>query len=167
MQIGNMHKVQNFYCSQIKNSSAKLAFFIPSFEWTVLFRMCNAVGHKLQQKFSSTVCGLGVLENNFIFHLMNDVIDRLLPSGIPQFVYDFHDWSVHKGANYKFVKTPKVMRIDDLEFGFLLWIISCASTVIVFLLEIIMEKFIKSIRTYFGALMFLDEFKIYLEINRH
>ena len=140
LQFNTVYEIMTLYCQQIQNSSAKLAFFLPHTEEDELYNKCKVRGRKLRQNLNSNYLGLGVLENNFIYHLMQDVIDQLIPSGIPQYLIKFYDWIHSRDKVFVFVKKPQVLTLKDLEFGFFCWAAACCTSTAVFLIEIVCKS---------------------------
>ncbi|CAG9809591.1 unnamed protein product [Chironomus riparius] len=143
IQFKTDFEIMIFYCQQIQNSSAKLAFFLPHTELDELYSKCKVRGRKLRQNLYSNYLALGVLRNNFIYHLMQDVIDQLIPSGIPQYLIKFYDWIHSRDKRFIFVKIPKVLTLKDLEFGFLCWAAACSTSTAIFLIEIVYKFCLK------------------------
>lgn len=85
-----------------------------------------------------------------MFHLMQDVISRLIPSGIPQHLLKYYEWSRFRESLSKNTKIPKVLKMEDLEFGFILWIGSCAFTVVAFACEIVLKKILHVLKVAIG-----------------
>lgn len=85
-------------------------------------------------------------KNHFLFDVTKNVVNELIPSGIPQYLYIFHKWiRFSRTSVYKYFKSPKIFNIEDLSFGFVLWLIACGISFIVFVLEMIMwPKVVKS-----------------------
>lgn len=78
--------------------------------------------------------------NSFLFPLLDDTISKLISTGMAQKIFfnfgerkDFHEPP----------KEPKILMIEDLFFGFLIWKICCGISITIFLGEILNEKVFK------------------------
>lgn len=86
---------------------------------------------------------------------------KLIPSGIPQYLPDFHAFLLY--GIYENVKQtmPKVLTLEDLSFGFVLWLIACGISVVGFLAEIMfafVTKFVKNVVGLAAILRLFNEF---------
>jgi hypothetical protein len=79
-------------------------------------------------------------------------MQRLIPMGIAQYMLEFHTWMHFRTDINKPSNEPNVLTIDDLDFGFQIWLGTCGISVIAFIVEIfifgvkkIIEKFIEFI----------------------
>ena len=89
-------------------------------------------GIRLKEKLFSYPMGLGTFPNHFMSALMEDTMQLIIPTGIPQYLYEYHRW-LQFLKFYADIKTgPNVLSIDDLSFGFVLWAIACGISAIVF-----------------------------------
>lgn len=83
----------------------------------------------------------GMHRNSILYPIFEDVMRKLIPSGIPQYLPDFHSFLLHG----KFVNLdenePKVLSYDDLSFGFVLWLFACGVSIIGFFIEFLVGKF--------------------------
>lgn len=157
----------SLYCNQIQNSSAKLAFFLPHSEVDEFYNKCKVRSIKLRENLYSNYLGLAVLENNFIYHLMQDVIEQLIPSGIPQYLLKFYDWVHSRDKRYIFVKIPKVLTLKDLEFGFLCWAAACCATAMMLMLEIIFKNISNLFMNFLGFYLVFQEIRSNMSVFKH
>lgn len=153
--FSTIRSLQNTYCTFINNSSKKIAFFVPHTAASEYDFECKAFGHRLDQILYSTHIGFAVHKNNFIFKLLQNVTQQLIPAGIPQYLAKFFEWSIFKSHTEIIVKSPSVLTLSDLKFGFILWMYSCGVTILVFAYEaagriIFIEVKLFFIQRYFG-----------------
>jgi len=85
---------------------------------------------------------LFTLRNSFIYEILNEVLKKTFPSGIP--VVD---------------NSPKVLTLHDLGFGFALWLGACGISIVGFIFEICRFSVADYIKSYFGLLVLLDGLK--------
>lgn len=80
--------------------------------------------------------GIGVMMNNFIFPLVDEAMGRLVQNGIPQYFLSY----IEKVVLHPLPpddKKPKVFGVKDLGFGFYIFLVFCAISILVFLLELL------------------------------
>jgi hypothetical protein len=143
----------------------------PSFKGTILhgsddYRLLN-YGLKyegqmavfMKQKLYSEFNGLSIYKNNFISRTSYSTMERLIESGIPQYFHDFVfkfilDLRTSDGSS-----DAKAFTLDDLSFGFTIWLYACTISSGVFVAEILVfyTKFIaiKIVRELSGLFCFL------------
>lgn len=80
--------------------------------------------------------GVGVLKNNFIFNLTDDAMSRLIQNGVPQHLLSFLKNDVMRPMAPDEAE-PKVFELEDLNFGFYVFLVCCASSIFVFVVEVI------------------------------
>lgn len=74
--------------------------------------------------------------NNFGFNLVENTMERLIEAGIPQQQLDnFFDFEM-KPLEEEPPKEPKVFAFSDVDFGFVVWLVACAISTTVFILEV-------------------------------
>ena len=78
--------------------------------------------------------GFGFNANNFMYSLTEDLIKKLHPMGIIQHWMDAEFFNIQHG--FLRVKIPKVLRVEDLRFGFVLWLMACCMSCVCFIVEV-------------------------------
>lgn len=107
--------------------------------------VCKQSPLKLKQFLMTSLMGLTTFRNNFLFHTVNDVMELILPAGIPQYWYDFHIWSCYKRVTIDMPSDePKVLSFYDLQVGFILWLGACGVSFIVWLIEMLLWPQVKN-----------------------
>lgn len=117
---------------------------------------------RLKERLIGSTIAVGVARNNFLFPLLNEVFDQLISGGIPQHLKKFHDERLMYVRRVRAQKNETIkdsFTMDDLDYGFKIWIITCGVSSLVFLLEflVVYLKFLLScirnlIGLYFVAL---------------
>lgn len=102
--------------------------------------------------------GTSNYKNNFMFYLTEEVTQILVQAGIPQYLREFV-------ADFYFpwrqeVIGPKVFGIEDLDFGFEIWLAACAVAIAVFIVEILSHKIKLFIQNVFGVRGLMSILKI-------
>jgi hypothetical protein len=132
----------------MRNSSAKLAHFT-DLDITESRYYSNETFIKLQEVLLTTQNGFLFLRNHFMFHLTDRVTRDLIPTGILQRSRDYHFW-FREGKDRSEEEGPQVLRVTDLSFGFVLWLVACSVSTAVFIFECILPKVVLAIRTAVG-----------------
>lgn len=90
----------------------------------------------IQQSTQYEPFGVCTARNNFATKVTDKVMTYLFQGGISQYLFDYL-------LNFEFKKLldeetgPKVLSVNDLEFGFITWLIACAACICGFMLEIL------------------------------
>lgn len=135
------HKIENFtdlYEQKINDSSAKLAFFMNDMLEIGISRETGVTGINLNEKLMVHSVSFVMEANNFIFELAEMVIERFIQAGITKYLFEYQCF-LEKATkvNEKTLKGPEVLSIDDLRFGFIIWLSACGVTLIVFMSELL------------------------------
>lgn len=94
-------------------------------------------GAELQEEFLTIQIGLALPNNHFMYELLEESIRLLMPSGVLRHDRDFYKSSVcYKTINEIFIKRPKILSINDLEFGFVIWLVACGFSITAFVIEV-------------------------------
>jgi hypothetical protein len=110
----------------------------------------------LNQRFFVTSVGLATSNNHFIFPLADDVMQNLISAGIPQHLEKFHiDSILHPYQDDDDAKEPIVLSIDDLNFGFIIWLVTSGVSVAAFIFEILTVNSFNLCKFYFGLILFI------------
>jgi hypothetical protein len=154
-----------FLRDQLYNESEKFAVFLMEQE---LFR--RAKGVQLKEVLFTDTVGIMTGRNQFIFRLTEETLRDLISGGIPQHIYKFHMDMVFP-PNSKDDLGPSVLGIDDLNYGFVIWIVAIVITLLAFIAELCMKFFIvklfnrikKNLRKLLGIILVIDWLRNYLK----
>lgn len=142
--------------SQYRNSSSKYAFFMNDQTLLNITQLCQCKPLVLSEQVTSRVTGIGLPSVDLFSDIVDGFLKRLVPMGILNHLIDYHTWILYRNGIYKAVdEDPKVLTMDDLSFGFILWLIACVISTIGYLLEIARFKMRKKVRTLIGLVLFL------------
>jgi hypothetical protein len=117
---------------QIKNESAKLAFFMTE--------NAELKGILLKENLFTSTSGFITRRNSFLFHSVNEALQELISGGIPQHIYKFYMEKFYPEIEEE-AKEPQKLTIDDLRYGFTIWLASFPITVLAFFLEFFYKHF--------------------------
>jgi hypothetical protein len=98
--------------------------------------------------------GICFTRNNFMFQLADRVVGQLLPSGILQNFKEYH-WFFTEMKDKPKEHGPQVLRVTDLSFGFVLWLVACSISTAVFVVEWLIPRVKHLIRTSIGLFLFI------------
>lgn len=89
----------------------------------------------LNEKLMTTFIGFAMFKGSFLFPLLNDVVEKIIPAGIPQFLKKFHVCMRCLRKPPEDPSGPSVLSMDDLEFGFIICLVASAISSIFFVIE--------------------------------
>ena len=147
----------NLYCNSIHNSSEKLAFFYTK----IFFELANVYcgGSLVLVKnviINAIPVGIAADRYSILESVFVDAMRQFVSSGIPQYLNHFHADMISTKYQESEEKCPKVLTLDDLAFGFNLWLIACCVSICGFLCEIIKHYSFKIFQNYIGLLFILN-----------
>ncbi|CAG9810542.1 unnamed protein product [Chironomus riparius] len=115
----NCQDYAHTYCNYLDKVRAKFAFFMEDTQFSTFNALCHGSAVKLKHfKKDTTLIALLMLRNSFLTEIINDILEKTIPFGIPQYLMDFHHLMLFKHYEKVIVKVPKVLKVDDLGFGF-------------------------------------------------
>lgn len=139
--------LERFYLSVYNSSmladTEKYAFYMTDIQRQELANILQLPGTQLEEVLYSTSLGFGVPKNCFLFHIIDKVVQDLISTGIMSNIYNQY-------MDYRYFappqKEPKVLTVDDLEFGFVLWLIAALVSFVMFLSEFFLFKFLRKVK---------------------
>jgi len=87
--------------------------------------------------------GLGMFRNSILYPIFDKAMKILIPSGIPQYLPEFHENLFLTRYHDLSVKMPRILKLDDLAFGFILWLIACGISIAGFVVELLSQQIVK------------------------
>ncbi|KAG5672232.1 hypothetical protein PVAND_002374 [Polypedilum vanderplanki] len=135
---------------KLYNANEKLAI-LTSKEGMKVYSIDNSI--ELQKNMEVLIlkeefCTLAVvfsLHSKFFFKLFFHVFEQLIPAGIPQHSYAYHKFLMADRKKLRFEKEPEVLTVQDLSFGFVIWLIVLSTSFLVLFCEIIVHKLNKKL----------------------
>jgi hypothetical protein len=106
-----------------------------------------------REKFITYPVSIGTVNSNFLTQFVKETFSRLLQNGIVQHFLEQEE-NIYT-RNVKEPSKPKVFTLEDLAFGFEIWLISCGISTFVFVVEI----FVFWVRSCIGILCLLKRIK--------
>ncbi|KAL7011985.1 hypothetical protein ACKWTF_014549 [Chironomus riparius] len=113
--------------------------------------LCQGSAHALKGFWMNpTLTTLATPRNSLIYHVLNDVLEKLVPAGIPKYLEDFHTQHLFKTYKPVVDSSPRPLKVTDLCFGFVLWLCACGASAGVFLVEVLVFRSWKTLRNFVG-----------------
>ncbi|KAG5676554.1 hypothetical protein PVAND_006379 [Polypedilum vanderplanki] len=134
------------FCKFARDSSLKTAVLLRSEVINNKKIFCQSKILTLDEIPYTSLAGISVNPNHFMLNNFAKVMNRLLEAGIVQ------NWHENFTQEYKRIlkiestktakeKEPQVLTLEGLSFGFVLWLTACGITIIVFIIEILLNYF--------------------------
>lgn len=117
-------------------SSAKGAVLLGRFDVRVLRAVFQSDMREMPQTILTYHYGIAVKKNNFIFDSTNEAMELLIDTGIPQYFMRYVN-EVELKPVLAPEPEPRVFELSDLGFGFYVFLVSCAFSIIAFLGELL------------------------------
>lgn len=126
--------------TQSQNSSAKLALCVDQFFKNYYE---NATGmsinwNQLDEILYTSHESFVFFQLSFFFRMFKKIIDRLIDTGVMKYLAE--NYYTKELKFLKFKSEPKVLSVDDLAFGFNIWLWVCCVSVSAFIAELIVSK---------------------------
>jgi hypothetical protein len=151
------------YVEKINDDSEKLAFLVLESDIQIDNAMLGFNPKILNERFIGTTVSIGIGRNNFLFHLVDGILSRLISVGIPQHLKKFHTEVILRIKSRMAPIRDGVkdsFTLEDLDYGFVIWLIASAISIFVFFFELLLtfvKYLISSVRNFVG-LIFVSSF---------
>lgn len=124
------------FLTQSQNSSAKIAIILQ--DQAMHYLEINAKNFstwlRLSDNFRTSTSGFGFYGGNFFFPIVDKTVQQLTDTGI---VNNLVKTVLMTKIKMEKVKNAKVLLVNDLSFGFVIWLMSCGISVVIFACEMI------------------------------
>lgn len=143
IKFASRSEIDEIYCKQLHNQSAKLGLTLLDLELDYYNNFCKMTKHPLKLKnvkMFSTMMSLGCLRNSIFSDLLGKIGDRVVESGIPKFLDDFGTLLTTGVTEQDDIDNRRVLSLRDLEYGFVLWLVACAISILAFCVELLRWK---------------------------
>lgn len=152
------------------NSAVKYAFFISdsfhaslnaTFKRSLPIMQNDRVVRSLQ---------LLTFRNNPLLLDIDELFKKWIPSGIVQHLLDYGKWFIDRPIEDTILDNRRILSMFDLEYGFVLWLIACGISTIVFICEMIpvwiglMKKILQKLMV---IINFIIALRIFLRNHHH
>jgi len=156
----NCSHVIKSYCDNFDKVNAKLAFFMEDIQYTTRNSFCQGAGIKLKNfKKEATLSVLFTLRNSFLYDTINNIMEKTVPAGIPQYLIKYHEFNMFKVFVPSASSPVRVLTIQDLEYGFVIWLGACGISIIGFLLEVMLFNVEVCFKNFMGLWIVITIFR--------
>jgi hypothetical protein len=124
-------------CDTLRYPSAKTAYLVDLTMIERIKRECKFEPEILEEVMYENVVGVRTKLHHYLFSSIADVTQRLVEAGIVQNWYDFLNFVEYRAQVDPEDKSPKVLTLKMLSFGFVIWLSACSVAVAVLFAEII------------------------------
>ena len=144
------------YCNNYDKVNAKLAFFMEDIQYTTRNSFCKGAAVKLKNfKKEATLSVLLTFTNSFLYDTLNELMDKIVPAGIPQYLIKYHEFNMFKVFVPADLSPVRILTIQDLEYGFVIWLGACGISFVGFLMEFLFIYSILLIKNLIGLWILL------------
>lgn len=128
-------------------------------DWIMLNNKHRIKSIKLKDQLMAIPVAWATQHNDRMFSLLNNVTEGLITGGIVQYLdkynieNQFHNWIEEKVG-------PQKLSINDLRFGFQIWLVSCGIAIVIFLIEISVvnsKKIVKKIVEFYVLMIIVKQ----------
>jgi hypothetical protein len=152
------------YCDNLDKENAKLAYFMDDTQYRARNYYCKGSGIKLKNfKKEAKQSVLYTVMNSFLYDTFRHIMDKLVPAGIPQYLVKYHEYNMFKEFHPSTSSTVRVLSVQDLEHGFVLWLGACVISTIGFLIELLRFYGVICLKNMIGLWMLITNLKKYLK----
>ena len=121
-----------------------------TFEVQELINEFKVQPFKMEENLITLNFGFGFASNNFMYSLCEDVMRKLIPMGIIKHLLQLYE---ELDFRKSLTKVPKVMTIESLSFGIILWLLTCAVSIVCFIVELLYISLKKVVRFVIGLIL--------------
>jgi hypothetical protein len=113
--------------------------------------LCKGAAVELKNfKGSTSPAAVYTTHSSFIYRHLNSILEKIIPAGIPHYLYDYYSLMLFKKFQPFVDKSPRILTVNDLSFGFVLWLCACSVSTAAFLMETVSFKIRKLVHELFG-----------------
>lgn len=129
------------FTKQSQNASAKMALSIDEFfrSYYEYFYKCQNNWKLIDEPIYTTSEVFAFHHTSFYFRIFKAVINKLIDTGIMKYFSD--NFYIRKRKLPISKKEPKILKLEDLSFGFNIWLCSCFLSFMVFVFEFFFGMF--------------------------
>lgn len=113
---------------------------------------------KFNEKLLALSVGISTIQNNFMFNIFEDSVQHLTSAGILQWMMIFYREYFFPPSSED-PKGPQVLKVDDLSFGFEIWLIASAFALTAFVIEASAKHILKIMQNFVVLISFLFGYK--------
>jgi hypothetical protein len=96
-----------------------------------------------------------MLKNNVLVNHIDEILNRLIEAGLEKYHFNYYDWVTVSRFDNEPEDTRRIFSLNDLEYGFVLWLAACLGSFLVFIYEINSLRLRRKLRVLIGLVDFL------------
>jgi hypothetical protein len=146
---------RNLYQKALHGNVSKLAFLISEFDHQ---RLNSTFMDSLQIMKSERIdkmVYLSVNKRNPILKHLDRLMAQLIPSGIPQQIWDLDYWDAFRRFDVDVPESRRILALSDVGYGFVIWLATFPIPILVFICELYSLKAKRVVRKLAGLFEFL------------
>jgi hypothetical protein len=94
-------------------------------------------------------------KNNVLVNHVDEILNRLIEAGIEKYHSEYAKWIDIRPSKDEPEDTRRIFSLNDLEYGFVLWLAACLGSFLVFVYEINSLRLRRKLRVLIGLVDFL------------
>jgi hypothetical protein len=99
----------------------------------------------MKEKLQKILYGVSLMRNNFLYDITESVMSGLIEGGIPQYFLTYIEDVVLREKPSDPIE-PKKFGVEDLQFGFVIFLVACGVSISAVMIELIYFHFGKFLR---------------------
>jgi hypothetical protein len=113
----------------------------------------------MQSERTKKLSAFGMPANNMLMSQLNNLIRRLNEAGITKHLIEFGKWFFSRIFIEEVVDPRRILSLNDLGFGFVIWLAACFVSFSVFVMEILIFIFKNNLTRIVGLFELLSVLK--------
>ncbi|KAG5679853.1 hypothetical protein PVAND_009390 [Polypedilum vanderplanki] len=137
------------YCKNMQSTTSKSAYTIVGYIDRQIFNQyCPVKPEKMFfiNTFSVHLVAFGMAQNCLLRDIVHDAFEKMFTFGLIQYLRKNENEIKYPNIPDNPVDNKKILTLDILEYGFVLYLIACAVAFCVFLIEVFRPKFKKFVK---------------------
>ncbi|KAG5669173.1 hypothetical protein PVAND_017067 [Polypedilum vanderplanki] len=127
----------NLYEKSLKGENEmKFAFLVHDITHSLFNSTYKSSLQRMQNEKLQQMTGYMTNRNMLIQSQFDKLLEKLIPSGIAQHSVEYGKWFLFRPVDNEVEDSRKVLSMTDLEFGFVIWLVSISLPITCFLIEI-------------------------------
>ncbi|KAG5666299.1 hypothetical protein PVAND_017850 [Polypedilum vanderplanki] len=130
-------------CNILKNDVPKTAILTEeNFDLKVKF-ICKQEIIRIKDTIFTINVGISMEAYHYLYDVIESSLLWTLQSGIVQYFSEFYTWYEYKRYHIEESSVNKILSLNDLSYGFNIWLIVCAVAIVEFFFELVIGKITK------------------------
>ncbi|KAG5679482.1 hypothetical protein PVAND_009047 [Polypedilum vanderplanki] len=137
------------------DTKSKYAFFVNTHIHAILNSTFKNSLPVMKNERITKQSTISMIERTFITQLIDDTINKLMPSGILQHENDYSMWYMHRPVDVEVKDPRRILSMFDLEFGFVIFLGFLGLSIVVFICELHALYLKRQLRNLLGLYEFI------------